>query len=127
MLDRIQLDLKKGDFLYLVGGSGAGKSSLLRILATEELPSEGTISLFGYNLATTSASTLRAIRQAIGYVPQDVRLIPDLSVLDNVELSLSLAGRRGMSREARARITVRIRRLSLGNPGDVKPVGSGAA
>ena len=104
VLDQIQLEMKKGDFLYLVGGSGAGKSSLLRILATEEPQSEGTVSLFGYNLATASPSTLRAIRQAIGYVPQDVRLIPDLSVLDNVALSLSLAGRRGMSREARARI-----------------------
>ena len=118
MLDRIQLDLKKGDFLYLVGGSGAGKSSLLRILATEELPSEGTIALFGYNLATTSASTLRAIRQAIGYVPQDVRLIPDLSVLDNVALSLSLAGRRGMSREARARIGESLEKLGLAQKRD---------
>jgi cell division transport system ATP-binding protein len=118
VLDRIQLELKKGDFLYLVGGSGAGKSSLLRILATEELPTEGTISLFGYNLATSSEATLRAIRQAIGYVPQDVRLIPDLTVLDNVALSLSLAGRRGMSREARARIGETLERLGLANKRD---------
>jgi cell division transport system ATP-binding protein len=113
VLDQICLELKKGDFVYLVGGSGAGKSSLLRILATEEAPTEGSISLFGYNLATASQSTLRAIRQAIGYVPQDVRLIPDLSVLDNVALSLSLAGRRGMSREARARIGEALERLGL--------------
>ena len=118
VLDRIQLDLKKGDFLYLVGGSGAGKSSLLRILATEELPSEGNISLFGYNLATASQSTLRAIRQVVGYVPQDVRLIPDLSVLDNIALSLSLAGRRGMSREARARIGECLEKLGLAQKRD---------
>jgi cell division transport system ATP-binding protein len=113
VLDQISLELKKGDFLYLIGGSGAGKSSLLRILATEEAPSEGKISLFGYNLATASQSTLRAIRQAIGYVPQDVRLIPDLTVLDNVAISLSLAGTRGMSREARARIGDALDRLGL--------------
>lgn len=113
VLDQIQLEMKKGDFLYLVGGSGAGKSSLLRILATEEPQSEGTVSLFGYNLATASPSTVRAIRQAIGYVPQDVRLIQDLSVLDNVALSLSLAGRRGMSREARARIGETLEKLGL--------------
>ena len=45
VLDQVNLELKKGEFLYLIGGSGAGKSSLLRILATEEAPSEGTISL----------------------------------------------------------------------------------
>jgi cell division transport system ATP-binding protein len=113
VLDQIHLELSKGDFIYLVGGSGAGKSSLLRILATEEDPSEGTVSLFGYNLKTASASTLRAIRQAIGYVPQDIRLIHDLSVIDNVALSLSLAGRRGMSREARSRIGDTLERLGL--------------
>lgn len=113
VLDQIQLELKKGDFLYLIGGSGAGKSSLLRMLATEELPTEGVISLFGYNLATAAPSTLRAIRQAVGYIPQDVRLLPDLSVLDNVALSLSLAGRRGMSREARGRIGDLLDRLGL--------------
>src|SRR4051794_40771793 len=102
VLDQINLDLKKGDFLYVVGGTGAGKSSLLRILATEESPSTGAVSLFGYNLATVSPSTLRAIRQVIGYVPQDTRLIPDLSVYDNVALSLSLAGRRAISAQSRA-------------------------
>ena len=45
------LDLKKGEFLYVVGGSGAGKSSLLRLLATEEAPTSGAVSLFGYNIA----------------------------------------------------------------------------
>ncbi|MEO5970043.1 MAG: ATP-binding cassette domain-containing protein, partial [Bdellovibrionia bacterium] len=48
VLDQVQLDLKKGDFLYVVGGTGAGKSSLLRMLATQEFPSLGALSLFGY-------------------------------------------------------------------------------
>src|SRR3954447_23572994 len=82
VLDQINLELKKGDFLYVVGGTGAGKSSLLRLLATEEAPSQGNISLFGYNLSQVSPSTLRAIRQALGYIPQDTRLIQDLSVFD---------------------------------------------
>src|SRR3954469_7686422 len=94
VLDHISLELKKGDFLYVVGGSGAGKSSLLRLLATEEAPSMGTISLFGYDLSKVSPSTLRAIRQSLGYVPQDIKLIPDLTIFDNVALSLSLAGHR---------------------------------
>ncbi len=104
VLDHVQLELKKGDFLYVIGGSGAGKSTLLSLLATEELPSSGKISLFGYDLATVSPSTLRAIRQSLGYVPQNIRLIPDLTVFENVAISVSLAGSRVLKKESRARI-----------------------
>ena len=113
VLDQVNLTLKKGDFLYVVGGSGAGKSSLLRILATEEAPTQGIVSLFGYNLATVSPGTLRAIRQALGTVPQDVRLISDLTVLDNIALSVSLAGRRALSPQVRSRIGDTLERLGL--------------
>lgn len=113
ILDQVNLELKKGDFLYVVGGSGAGKSSLLRILATEEAPSIGSVSLFGYDLATASASTLRAIRQSLGYIPQNIRLIPDLSVYDNVALSLSLAGRRVLSTQSKAKISELLHKLGL--------------
>lgn len=113
VLDQINLELKKGDFLYVVGGTGAGKSSLLRLFATEELATHGRLSLFGYDIATASPSTLRAIRQSIGYVPQGVRLIPDLTVLDNVALSVTLAGRRVIPAQGRARIGELLERLGL--------------
>ena len=51
--------LQRGEFLYVIGGSGAGKSTLLRLLATEESPSEGHLSLFGYRLDQVSPTTLR--------------------------------------------------------------------
>jgi cell division transport system ATP-binding protein len=113
VLDQVNLELKKGDFVYLVGGTGTGKSSLLRILATEEAPSSGTLSLFGFDPSRCSPSTLRAIRQSLGYVPQDVRLIPDLTVLDNIFLSVSLAGRRAVSQQARAKVGELMDRLGL--------------
>jgi cell division transport system ATP-binding protein len=113
VLDHVNLTLKKGDFLYVVGGSGAGKSSLLRLLATEEAPTDGTLSLFGYNLSSVTPSTLRAIRRMLGYVPQNVRLIPDLTVFDNVALSLSLAGRSALSAEARGKIADTLERMGL--------------
>ena len=113
ILDHVNLELKKGDFLYVVGGSGAGKSSLLRILATLEPPSTGSISLFGYDLSRASSSTLRAIRQALGFVPQEVRLIHDLTVLDNVALSLSLAGHRVLSTESKRKIDEVLTKLGL--------------
>jgi cell division transport system ATP-binding protein len=113
VLDQINLELKKGDFLYVVGGTGAGKSSLLRLLATEEAPTHGKISLFGYHLGSVSPTTLRAIRQSLGYVPQDTRLIGDLTVFDNVALSVSLAGRRAISVQSRNRVDELLSRMGL--------------
>lgn len=115
VLDQLQLELKKGDFLYVVGGSGAGKTSLLRILATEEAPTQGQVNLFGYNVQTCSPATLRAIRQSIGYIPQDIRLIPDLTVFDNIALSLSLAGSRVLGAQTKQKIHELMDRLGLGS------------
>ncbi|MDR3607375.1 MAG: ATP-binding cassette domain-containing protein [Oligoflexia bacterium] len=94
VLHQVSLEIKKGEFLYVLGGSGAGKSSLLRMLATEEAPSSGQLSLFGYDLTQMTPSSLRGVRQSIGYIPQEIRLIPDLTVMDNVMLALATAGRR---------------------------------
>ena len=113
VLDQVNLDLARGDFLYVVGGTGAGKSSLLRMIATEEAPTLGTVSLFGYSISAMSGATLRAIRQSVGYIPQDVRLIPDLSVLDNIALSISLAGRRVLSSDYRKKMDDLVERLGL--------------
>ncbi len=113
VLDHIAMDLKKGEFIYVVGGSGAGKSSLLRLIATEESPTAGQVSLFGYPLDQAPASALQSIRRSLGYVPQDVRLIPDLSVWDNVALSISLAGKRSLSQASRLRINELLEQLGL--------------
>lgn len=113
VLQSIDLQLRKGEFLYLVGGSGAGKSSLLRLLATEEQPTEGNVELFGYAVGNASASTLRTIRRAIGYVPQDSRLIPDLTVAENIAISLSVSGQRILSADARQRLAEILERLGL--------------
>ncbi len=120
VLDHINLELKRGEFVYLIGGTGAGKSSLLRLIATEDSPSQGSVSLFGYDLAKVSPSTLRAIRRLIGYVPQNVQLIPDLSVFDNVALSLSLANPRSrfLSADARKKINEALERLGIASRSD---------
>jgi cell division transport system ATP-binding protein len=114
VLERVELKLDRGDFLYVVGGSGAGKSSLLRLLATEEAPTQGKIEFFGYALDRVSSSTLRSIRQSIGYIPQSLQLIRDLSVLDNVELSLDLGPRRSKDVASRAKMGELLERLGLG-------------
>jgi cell division transport system ATP-binding protein len=116
VLDQICLELNRGDFLYVVGGTGAGKSSLLRMLATEETPTAGRIGLFGYDLAKVPTATLRSIRRSIGYIPQDYRLIPDLTAYENIAISASLAGPvgRGTSKDhTRARIAELMDRLGI--------------
>ncbi len=115
VLEAVDLQLKRGDFLYVIGGSGAGKSTLLRLLATEESPTSGHLSLFGYRLDQVSPTTLRSIRRSIGYVPQNLRLIPDLSVQENVALSLSLAGKKSFSGESRLHVAHTLDRMGVGH------------
>jgi cell division transport system ATP-binding protein len=113
VLDQISLEMNKGDFLYVLGGTGAGKSTLLRLLATEEENFQGKLSLFGYDLERARGATLQAIRRSIGYVPQNVRLIPDFTVFENVALGVSLAGSRVVRAEVRAKIYELLDRLQL--------------
>jgi cell division transport system ATP-binding protein len=83
----VSFELAKGDFLYILGGSGAGKSSLLRTLASFESPSDGRVVCQGINLQTSGRSELERVRQRISFIPQNLGLIPDLSVQDHLELS----------------------------------------
>jgi cell division transport system ATP-binding protein len=96
VLEQVNLHLQKGEFLYVLGGTGAGKSTLLRLLATEDSPTVGAVELFGYEVSRVSPGVLRSIRKVIGYIPQDVRLIADMSVFDNVCLG-ALSGRASLS------------------------------
>jgi cell division transport system ATP-binding protein len=88
VLDRVQLQLKRGEFLYIVGGSGAGKSSLLRLLALEEEVSSGDASLFGIVLKQATENQREALKRSIGYIPQSPQLLPDLTVMENLMLAL---------------------------------------
>ena len=83
----VSFDLGKGDFLYILGGSGAGKSSLLRTIASFEQPSEGKVICHGVNLQSSSRSDLERIRKRIAFIPQNLGLIPDLTARDHIEMS----------------------------------------
>jgi cell division transport system ATP-binding protein len=94
ILQNISFSLAPGSFHFLVGASGAGKSSLLKLLYLAMPPAVGLIDLFGRNVATLKRQELPALRRRIGVVFQDFRLIPHLSALDNVALPLRIAGLR---------------------------------
>ena len=91
-LSDVTFSLARGSFYFLTGPSGAGKTSLLKLLYLAQRPSRGQIKLFGEDLVTMPRDRLPAFRRRIGVVFQDFRLVPHLSAFDNVALPLRLAG-----------------------------------
>jgi cell division transport system ATP-binding protein len=92
VLQDVTFSLATGSFHFLVGESGAGKSSLLKLLYLALKPSRGIISLFGRDIATLPRKELPALRRQIGVVFQEFRLLEHLSTFDNVALPLRVAG-----------------------------------
>ncbi len=83
----IQFKLDRGEFLYILGGSGAGKSSLLRTIASFEQPTEGTVTVLGTSLQQATASEMQRLRRRVAYIPQNLGLVFDLTVRDHIELT----------------------------------------
>ncbi|NQX12877.1 cell division ATP-binding protein FtsE [Microbacteriaceae bacterium VKM Ac-2855] len=100
-LNAIDLEILRGEFVFLVGASGSGKSSCLRLILKEERPSSGAIHVLGQNLGKISSRKVPYFRRNIGVVFQDFRLLPNKSVFDNVAFSLQVIGKsKGFIQEA---------------------------
>jgi cell division transport system ATP-binding protein len=93
ILRDISLELPTGSFHFLIGRSGVGKTSLLRLLYMALRPTGGHLELFGTDIAEAPRAELPALRRRVGIVFQDFRLLPQLTLHDNVALPLRLAGR----------------------------------
>lgn len=85
-LDKISLHLERGGFYFLTGPSGAGKSTLLKLMYLALRPTTGNIEMFGTNVTKADRDELPKLRRRIGVVFQDFRLLPHLSVFDNLAL-----------------------------------------
>ena len=92
-LDGINLNIEHGDFVFLVGQSGSGKSSLLRLLLKEEKPTSGTVTVDGINVAKLPNRKVPAFRRTMGIVFQDFRLLPGKTVFDNVAFGMEVIGK----------------------------------
>lgn len=92
VLSDMSFTLYAGRFYFLTGASGAGKTSLLKLLYLAQRPSRGMIRMFGTDAITLPRDRLPALRRRLGVVFQDFRLVPHLSAFDNVALPLRLAG-----------------------------------
>jgi cell division transport system ATP-binding protein len=91
-LKDICLDVPEGDFVFLVGPSGAGKSSMVRLLIREEKPTRGKIFVHGVELGRMRRRKLPHYRRKIGLVFQDFKLLPKLTVFENVAFALRVLG-----------------------------------
>ncbi|HEY8260642.1 MAG TPA: MacB family efflux pump subunit [Methylosinus sp.] len=119
-LRAIDLDIRAGEMVALMGASGSGKSTLMNILGCLDRPSEGTYRVAGANVAALDADALAALRRAhFGFVFQRYNLLPQLSALANVEIPAIYAGHEARERRARARAL--LERLGLGHRLDHRP------
>ena len=91
-LENINLRIRKGDFLFLVGPSGAGKTTVTRLIFREELPTRGQIIFNGKNIARLRPGEVPFHRRKVGVVFQDFRLLPQKSIYENVTFALEVTG-----------------------------------
>jgi cell division transport system ATP-binding protein len=92
VFSNISLSINKGEFLYLIGETGSGKSSLLKALFGEIKSSAGNITVSTFNLNTISAKEIPLLRRKLGIVFQDFQLLTDRNVFDNLEFVLKATG-----------------------------------
>jgi cell division transport system ATP-binding protein len=119
VLSDISFTLYPGSFYFLTGASGAGKTSLLRLLYLAQRPSRGMIRMFGSDVITLPRKSLPAFRRRIGTVFQDFRLVPHLSAFDNVALPLRVS--RVPEGEIRKPVADMLDWVGLGNRADARP------
>ncbi|HWA67100.1 MAG TPA: cell division ATP-binding protein FtsE [Mycobacteriales bacterium] len=92
-LDNVSVDVDKGEFVFLVGQSGSGKSTFLRLALKAEIPTKGEIWVAGKQLSRLSHWRVPALRRQIGTVFQDFRLLPNKTVAENVAFALDVIGK----------------------------------
>ena len=92
-LDDVTVGIDKGEFVFLVGSSGSGKSTFLRLLLKEEVATTGTVQVAGREVNRLSSWKVPALRRSIGCVFQDFRLLPNKTVFQNVAFALEVIGK----------------------------------
>jgi cell division transport system ATP-binding protein len=92
-LDAVDLEIQRGEFVFLVGSSGSGKSTFLRLVLREERPTAGSIHVAGRDLSSLSTWKVPHLRRQIGTVFQDFRLLPSKTVFENVAFALQVIGK----------------------------------
>ena len=109
----VNLKIKKGDFCFIIGQTASGKSTLIKLLYREEKPSKGNVTVGGINVAKLRNSKIYKLRRKIGIVFQDYKLLPKLTVYENVSYTLESYGL--SSKEIRPMVLDALEQVGLSN------------
>lgn len=119
VLRNLSMHLEPGSFTFITGASGAGKSSLLSILALSLKPTQGTVRLFGEDMTTLTREELPEVRRKIGTVFQDYNLLNHITVAENVGLPLKILGED--AGQVEAKVQELLEWIGLEGYGDARP------
>ena len=118
-LQNINLDIMSSEFVFLTGSSGAGKSTLMKLLYREEIPTSGTVMIGNINIAKLPNDRVPNIRRCMGIVFQDYKLLPNISVYDNISYVIRTLGMR--NKEIQERVMGALKIVGLPNKMNAKP------
>jgi cell division transport system ATP-binding protein len=118
-LDDVSMVVDPGEFVFLIGPSGSGKSTLLRLLLREETPTSGNVFVANWNVARLAHRKVPKLRQRMGCVFQDFRLLGDRTVAENVAFALEVTGKSGHT--IRAVVPEVLELVGLSGKGDRMP------
>lgn len=110
-LDNVDVKIENGEFVFLVGSSGAGKTTMTKLLMREENVTSGSIYLYGEDITKISQKEIPYLRRKMGVVFQDFRLLDDRTVFENVEFAMRIVG--ATRREIRRRVPVVLNMVGL--------------
>ena len=89
-LDHVNVDINKGEFVFLVGSSGAGKSTFMKLLFREVVPDSGILTVNGRDVIRIAKSDVPYLRRGLGVIFQDYRLLPDKTVYENIAFAMQV-------------------------------------
>lgn len=119
-LEDINIRINSGEFVFIVGQSGAGKSTFMKLIMREEKANTGKITVNGFELTSMPRSQVPMLRRTMGIVFQDFRLIPTMNVFDNVAFAMRVVGASG--REVRREVTRALSKVGLGHKARSMPL-----
>jgi cell division transport system ATP-binding protein len=113
VLNKITFRIKKSEFVYLIGPTGIGKSSVLKLIYFQEFPDSGTVNVNQYNSSKIRKKDIPYLRRSLGIIFQDFKLLPDRNVFENIAFALHVTGAK--KKEIQKKVLRVINEVGLGH------------
>lgn len=118
-LKNVNINITKGEFAFIVGQSGSGKSTMLKLILKEEDPSSGEVFVNGYNVSALKRKEIPYLRRSLGTVFQDFRLLPNKTVYENVAFTMQIT--EALPKEIRRQVPMSLALVGLSKKANVYP------